>query len=139
MIDGLRFSILVVDDDEDDRFFMDKAFQAIGYEPEVKKFITGEDLIHYLEKINSSVYPSLIVLDNTLPKLNASDILTKLKSNPHYEHIPVVIYSTFIPAQKKQQLISRGAYACLEKGNSMRELVKVAKDLKELAEANIKE
>src|SRR2546423_5999936 len=99
MIDGLRFSILVVDDDEDDRFFMDKAFQAIGYEPEVKKFITGEDLIHYLEKINSSVYPSLIVLDNTLPKLNASDILTKLKSNPHYEHIPVVIYSTFIPAQ----------------------------------------
>ena len=66
-MNGIPFSILIVEDDEDDRWIIDQAFIEIGYEAEVKKFINGEALFHYLEKIDNSVYPSLIVLDNTLP------------------------------------------------------------------------
>ena len=75
---GLPFSILVVDDDADDRMNIDEAFQEIGSEAEVKKFIDGEGLLRYLEEIESSVYPSLIVLDHTLTVLEAADILPQI-------------------------------------------------------------
>src|SRR5687768_13764392 len=96
---AISFPILIVDDDEDDRFIIDQAFKEIGYEPEVKKFISGESLLQYLEKIEESLYPSLIVLDNTLPKLDAIAIVSILKSNKKYKQIPVVVYTTTISPQ----------------------------------------
>ena len=139
MANGLPFSILVVDDDVDDRMFIDEAFKEIGYEAEVKKFINGKALFSYLEAIEPELYPSLIVLDNTLPALNASDILSLLKANSSDEHIPVVIYSSLLTTSKNEELLTMGAYACIEKGSSMTEIVQVAKELKSLAEAKLKD
>jgi CheY-like chemotaxis protein len=137
MMNGLPFSILVVDDDADDRMLIDEAFMEIGYAAEVKKFIDGKSLLYYLEVIEPSLYPSLIVLDNTLPALEALDILAILKGNSSYQHIPVVIYTTLLTSNKKEQLLASGAYACYEKGSSMQEIVQVVKELKNLAESNI--
>jgi CheY-like chemotaxis protein len=138
MRNGLPFTILVVDDDEDDRMIINEAFQAIDYEAEVKKFIDGSGLLQYLDKIDPSLYPSLIVLDNTLPALEASDVLSILKANPSYKTIPVVIYTTLVSPSKKDQLLSMGAYACFEKGTTMQDIVQVVKELKNLAESNLK-
>jgi DNA-binding NtrC family response regulator len=132
---GLPFSILVVDDDEDDRMIIDDAFKEISYESEVKKFINGKTLLTYLGNIDTSLYPSLIVLDNTLPELEAEDILSTLKSEDSYKSIPVVIYTTLLSPNKKQQLLSMGAYACFEKENTMREVVEIAKEFKKIAES----
>lgn len=139
MKNGIPFSILVVDDDEDDRIIMDEAFQHIGYEAEVKKFIDGKALLHYLEQIDPSLYPSVIVLDNTLPGLGAGDLLAILKTHPLYKPIPVVVYTTSVSPTQKQRLLSSGAYACLEKAASMQEIIKIAEDLKQLAQSNINE
>ena len=138
-MDGLRFSLLIVDDDEDDRMIIDEAFMEIGYAAEVKKFIDGEDLMQYLGKIESSVYPSLIVLDNTLPKDDAANILTRLKHDDRYNGIPVIVYSTSMSPQKQDILMQMGAYSCIEKGALMGDVIKVAEKLRDLAEANIKE
>lgn len=136
-MDGLPFSILVVDDDPDDRVLIDEAFQQIGYESEVKKFVDGKSLLQYLEKVEPALYPSLIVLDNTLPELEATDILALLKENPAYKSIPVVIYTTGVSPSKKEKLLSQGAYACFEKGSSMQDLVRMAQELKRLSQSNL--
>jgi CheY-like chemotaxis protein len=138
MTGGLPFSLLVVDDDPDDRIMINEAFGEIGYEAEVKKFTNGKALLHYLDEVEPSLYPSLIVLDNTLPELDASDLLSILKANPSYKDIPVVIYTTSLSPFKKEQLLSMGAFACFEKGNTMQELIQAAKELKAIAEAKIK-
>lgn len=130
------FSILVVDDDEDDRWIIDKAFLEIGYAGEVKKFMNGKMLFAYLEQIEPSLYPSLIVLDNTLPELNAEDILTLLKENPVYRSIPVVVYTTSLSPTKEEKLLQKGVYACYKKGEVMEKVIALAKQLKELAESN---
>ena len=65
MTNGLSFSILVVEDDEDDRIFLDDAFLRIGFDADVKKFKDEKGLFHYLESVEEALYPSLIVLDNT--------------------------------------------------------------------------
>jgi CheY-like chemotaxis protein len=135
MTNGLPFSIVVVEDDEDDRVFIDDAFKEIDYVNNVKKFIDGKMLFDYMEKIDASLYPSLIVLDNTLPKLDAADILTLLKNNGAYQHIPVVVYTTLLPPSKGESLMKLGAYACFEKGTSMDSIVELVKKLKSIAEA----
>ena len=139
MKSGIPYSILVVDDDEDDRLIIDEAFQQIGYEAEVKKFINGKAQLRYLEQIGPSLYPSLIVLDNTLPELGAGELLSLLKANPAYKPIPVVVYTTGVSPTQKERLLSLGAYACLEKATAMKEIVRVAEELKQLAESNVKE
>jgi CheY-like chemotaxis protein len=136
MQEGLAFSILVVDDDEDNRMMIDEAFMQIGSASDVKKFINGKGLFHYLSQIDASLYPSLIVLDNILPDIDADNILRLLKQNTAYQAIPVVIYTTMLSPSKKQQLLSMGAYACFEKGNSLQEIVEVAKELRRFARDN---
>lgn len=136
MRNGLPFRILVVDDDEDDRFMINEAFAEIGYEAEVKKFPGGKMLLNYLKQLEPSLYPSLIVLDNTLPEMDAIGLLQILKNDPAYKNIPVVVYTTLLTPGKKQQLLAAGAQACLQKGNSMQELVQVATELKNMAERN---
>jgi CheY-like chemotaxis protein len=135
MKNGLPFSILLVDDDSDDREIIDEAFKEIGYDTEVKKFINGKALLHYLESVEPTLYPCLIVLDNTLPELDANDLLVLLKENPAYKDIPVVIYTTMLTPFKKEQLTSKGAYACLQKGSTMTEVIRLAEELRHLAES----
>lgn len=135
MKNGLPFTILVVDDDVEDLDIIDEAFKEVDYVPQVKKFINGKDLLHYLDSIEPSLYPSLIVLDNTLPELNAVDMLILLKQQPAYKSIPIVVYTTTLTAFKREQLLSKGAYACLEKGNTMPEVIRLANELKHIAES----
>src|SRR5215213_5483281 len=118
-MNGIPFTILIVEDDEDDRWIIDQAFKEIDYEAEVKKFINGEMLFNYLEQVDRSLYPSLIVLDNTLPTLNAADILSMLKKDPRYTKIPVVVYSSSMSPQKRDSLLAMGAHGCMEKGSMM--------------------
>jgi len=139
MLNGLPFSILVVEDDEDDRIMINEAFGDIGYGNEVKKFTNGKALLQYLEQVDASLYPSLIVLDNTLPELDAIDLLKLLKNNAAYKTIPVVVYTTLLTPSKKEQLLSAGAYSCFEKGSTRQEIIQVAKELKEVAESGPKE
>ena len=136
MKNGLGFSIVMAEDDEDDRIFIDEAFNEIGYGAEIKKFTTGEGLLRYLGQIDASVYPSLIVLDNTLPTLTATELLSILKKDPNYRGIPVVIYSGSISPQRQKQLLQMGAYSCVEKKSTMTELIALVKELKSLAEKN---
>jgi CheY-like chemotaxis protein len=139
MNSGIPYSILVVDDDADDRFLIDDAFNEIGQATVVKKFIEGKALLHYLDSIDPSMYPSLIVLDNTLPELEATDLLSILKSHPSYKSIAVVVYTTSLPPRKKRQLLSMGAYACFEKGNTVGEIVDMVKEFCRIAEEKLKD
>jgi CheY-like chemotaxis protein len=136
MTKGIPFLILIVEDDDEDREIIDEAFIEIGFEAEVKKFINGEMMLQYLEKLEASLYPSLIVLDNTLPKLNATEILVLLKKDQRFSAIPVIIYTTSVSPQKKQQLLSLGAYACIEKAALMHDVVTLARELKSVALAH---
>src|SRR5215216_3766927 len=137
IMNGIPFSILIVDDDEDDRWLIDEAFKQIDYEAEVKKFINGESLLHYLGQLEKSLYPTLIVLDNTLPTMDATDILSMLKKDPKYQNIRVVVYTSSVSPQKRDFLLNMGAHACIEKGPLMDDVVKVARQLRDLSESSI--
>jgi CheY-like chemotaxis protein len=133
-MNGIAFKFLLVDDDQDDRLFIDEAFQEIGYAAELKKFKSGEALLHYLEQIDPSLYPSVIVLDNCIEGLNATEIIRKLNADDLLAKIPVIIHSSLLSPQTQQQLLDEGACMLIEKGMVIDAIRKFATDLKDFAE-----
>ncbi|HJW16499.1 MAG TPA: response regulator [Flavisolibacter sp.] len=127
MTNGINFSILLVDDDAEDRQIIDEAFVEIGNACDIKKFISGADLLNYLKNLEPELYPSLIVLDLTMPELNAIELLGILKQNEAYKDIPVIVYSSHCTPSKKAELKALGAYDFIEKGDTMQAIIDMAK------------
>jgi len=63
---------------------------------------------------NKKLLPTLIVLDDNLPHLDGEKTLILLKRDPHYKHIPVVMYATSMNIQKELRLLLLGACFAVE-------------------------
>ena len=93
-----RHSILIAEDDADDRYLMKTALEETGISGEVEYVENGVELINYLESIGKekgdSVYPKFILLDLNMPKMDGREVLKKMKSHEEYRKIPVIVFST---------------------------------------------
>jgi CheY-like chemotaxis protein len=95
-----RYSIIVADDDEGDRFLINKAMKASGVEDQIHFVDDGQKLMDYLtEHLNSTPsgerpnLPCLILLDLNMPRLDGREALKLMKGNAQLKEIPVVILS----------------------------------------------
>ncbi|MFP5040333.1 response regulator [Parasediminibacterium sp. JCM 36343] len=114
--------ILVAEDDIDDKFLFKTVFEegcsTIGLE-----FVgNGVELLNYLDKIKTSEiatpYPKLILLDLNMPKMNGKEALKKIKSEPSFSKIPVIIFSTTKNEKEIKNCYDLGADSYLVKPSS---------------------
>ena len=77
--------IWCVDDDDSIRDIEVYTLQSTGFE--AVGFEDGFSMFNQLE----NTLPDLIVLDIMLPDMDGIDILKKLKNNPRYKSIPVIM------------------------------------------------
>ena len=75
----------------------------------------GVELIGTLDTINEKELPDLIVLDQNMPKRNGYQTLEILKASARYEHIPVIVYSTYIDKSLADACSEIGASAVVTK------------------------
>ena len=129
--------ILLADDDQDDRYFMDLSFGEIGWSKSVKFVTSGEAAITYLDSVPPSKLPSLIVLDYNMPKMNGGTTLTYLKTHEKYKNIPVIVYSTGMTPTLRNQLITSGATSCYMKVSDQQKLTELVRVFKMIAEGNV--
>ena len=126
--------IIVVDDDDEDRYLLHYSFAEIGLDDNVKFFGDALQFIKYTELISSlNVKPSLIILDYKMPYMNGKAVVNYLKSNAFYKEIPVIILSNLLSEDVRNKLFELGVTACHEKGDNyqaliteLREIVKIA-------------
>ena len=78
--------ILIVDDEPDTLELMQTILEYEGYE--IIKALNGMEA---LDLINENI--DLVLLDVRMPKLNGIEVCKRLKSDPSYKHIPIVIFS----------------------------------------------
>ena len=129
--------IYLVEDDADDRFLIQQAFADVNFSDRVSLFHSSELFLHYITSTdNTTILPTLIVLDFNMPAINGGELLLKLKQHDPIKEIPVVLYSTGMRSILKETLVAAGALDCFEKASDYKELCKQAKLFRLIAEGN---
>lgn len=106
-----------VDDDRDDRYIV---MDVLKDQPACNAlfFSDGGQLMAYLEKTVS--LPTLLILDHRLPGCEGDELLHRLKQDPRFSAIPVMILSSFLTAAKKTALLEAGAWMVADKPNHIK-------------------
>lgn len=86
--------ILMADDDADDRFLVQAAFEDNNLTHAILFFEDGEQLVSYLTPEQEGSAPNLILLDLNMPKRDGREVLKIIRSNEKWDHVPVIIFST---------------------------------------------
>lgn len=122
--------IVYAEDDEDDQQDMKRMIADIDPSLPVHIFNNGLELIQYLTGLkNNEDKPSLIFLDVNMPIWDGIRTLQTLKSDAHFNHIPVIMWSTST-LQRDIDLAHRlGAAAFITKPIHHDEWVKVKGEL----------
>ncbi len=81
--------ILIVDDNEDDHFLLNRAILKVIPDADIKSVFDGEEAVEYLFK--GSVIPDLIFLDLHMEKLSGSFTVNLLRKNKKLSKIPIII------------------------------------------------
>jgi CheY-like chemotaxis protein len=94
-------TILLADDDEDDRLLTADALKRSRLINDIRFVVDGEDLMHYLRGDGayapggiSAPRPGLVLLDLNMPKKDGREALAEIKSDPDLRRIPVVALTT---------------------------------------------
>jgi CheY-like chemotaxis protein len=95
-----KISILIADDDADDRELIRAAFEENSTQYYINFVENGEELLHYLNRNGHYAdetlhpFPQIILLDLNMPKKDGREALRELKSNNAFKSIPVIILTT---------------------------------------------
>lgn len=97
---GKKVTILVAEDDEDDRLLMQEALEENRLANDLHFVVDGEELMDYLlhrgqySHSASAPRPSLILLDLNMPRKDGREALKEIKANADLRQIPVVVLTT---------------------------------------------
>ena len=107
-------TLLLVDDDQDDRFLFKEALAEADNSVEFTEASNGADALEKLMSGKVSL-PDLIFLDVNMPRMNGLDCLKHLKENVRFKDVPVVMYSTAASDDYQRECLNHGAKLFIEK------------------------
>ncbi len=93
-------TILMADDDADDRLMTREAFEASRLVNDLRFVHDGEELMDYLKRRGKygdpadSPRPGLILLDLNMPRKDGREALREIKADPALKYIRVVVLTT---------------------------------------------
>lgn len=101
----MKGKVLIVDDSEMIRNFHSYIIKNIGLE--IISAIDGADA---LEKVYSSEAPiSICITDINMPNMDGYTLIERLRDDPQYEDMPIIIVSTEDEFQDKERGFEAGA------------------------------
>ncbi|OLY92843.1 two-component system, chemotaxis family, response regulator CheY [Cnuella takakiae] len=118
--------VLLAEDDIDDQEFLIEALHELDPELNVHVADSGEKAIEYLSSVTVTSFPSLIILDYNLPKINGQQILSYLKNDERYDGVTKLVWSTSNAPHYVQCCLQEGAKAYLVKPTDLGGIKKVA-------------
>lgn len=120
--------ILLVEDNADDAYFMQKAFEAAGVANAVTIMTDGEEAIEYLsspELSDELKRPCLTLLDLKLPYRNGFDVLEHVRSRSETKLLTVVVLTSSNEPSDINRALGLGANAFVVKPSAFNELNKL--------------
>ena len=124
-------TILMADDDEDDRLLTQDAFKESRVLNQLHCVEDGVELLQYLRSegkySDKTLYPtpSLILLDLNMPRMDGREALQHIKADPKLRSIPVVILTTSRQEEDMLKGYDLGAASYIAKPVNFEGLVKL--------------
>jgi CheY-like chemotaxis protein len=93
-------TVLYVEDEEMDRFFMARAFAKEGLASALHMVNDGQGAIDYLSGAGEYAdrekhpMPAVVLLDLNLPEIHGFEVLKWIRAQPTHSRLPVVVFSS---------------------------------------------
>lgn len=123
--------ILLVEDDSDDVFLMERAMKKARLSLPMYNAKNGQEAIDYLQGVGKysarATYPipSLIFLDLKLPFVHGFEVLEWIKQQPALNHLPVVMLTSSLEESDRKKAEKLGAQGFLIKPPTPEKLLQI--------------
>jgi two-component system response regulator len=128
-------TVLMADDDEDDRQMTREAFEECHLANDLRFVENGSELLDYLHRRGRfsdpafSPRPGLILLDLNMPKKDGREALKEIKADPKLRQIRVIILTTSSASEDVRRCYDLTATSFITKPATFEELANVVKTL----------
>jgi CheY-like chemotaxis protein len=135
MPNGKPITILMADDDADDRLLAKEALEESHLANALYFVEDGEELMQYLRREGRfsdpllSPRPGLILLDLHMPKKDGREALKEIKSDALLREIPIVVLTTSKAEEDVYRTYSLGVNSFITKPVSFEGMVEIMKTL----------
>jgi len=132
--DVKAITILMADDDEDDRLMAEEALQEARVLNELHFVKDGVELMEYLcyqgdYNHDNAPRPDLILLDLNMPRKDGREALKEIKADPDLRQIPIVVLTTSKADEDIYRTYDLGVNSYITKPVSFEGLVEVMRHL----------
>ncbi len=132
-----RITILIADDDPDDRFLAKEALEESRLANDILFVEDGEELMEFLHRKGryadgngkNTTRPGLILLDLNMPKKDGREALSEIKADPVLRQIPIVVLTTSKSDEDIVRSYDLGVNSFITKPVSFEGLVEVMRTL----------
>ena len=114
----MAYSILVVDDDEDDFVLLAAKIKLCQTDVTLTHAVSGEEARRQLQE---GFQPHLILVDAQMPRMNGYELLNWIMDSAAWRHIPVVIWTGAISEQEVRRYYQAGANSLLLKQDALQD------------------
>lgn len=128
-------TILMADDDADDRQMTKEAFEESRLVNDLRFVEDGVELMDYLQRRGkysdpaTSPRPGLILLDLNMPKKDGREALREIKADPRLRNIRVVVMTTSKAEEDIERIYNLSAASYITKPITFAGLAEVVKTL----------
>ncbi|WP_080238743.1 response regulator [Spirosoma rigui] len=128
-------TILIADDDADDRMFLEQAMRQNGYDQEIRFVEDGEELMEYLKRQGrynelNAPWPNMLILDLNMPRKNGFQALSEIKDDPKLRRLPVIVMTTSSADEDVVKTYNLGVNSFVTKPFNFNRLVEMVGTLK---------
>ncbi|MFL6450240.1 MAG: response regulator [Bryobacteraceae bacterium] len=113
-----RRHLLIVDDDVAQVSLFRCLLRELGYDHRCHHVASGGQALDFLRgkhPYEDAPRPDLIILDVNMPGMNGCEVLSKIKSDPAFSSIPVVMFSVGISQAEINHCYAHHANAYVQK------------------------
>ena len=132
---GQPITILLADDDEEDRMLTADALEESRVVNDLRFVEDGDELLDYLyhrgkySDPSTAPAPGLILLDLNMPRKDGREALREIKADPDLRRIPIVVLTTSKAEEDIYRTYDLGANSFVTKPVSFEGLVNVMRDI----------
>jgi CheY-like chemotaxis protein len=109
-------SILIVDDDEGHAILIRENLEAAGLKNRIEHFRDGQAILDFFfTRKHNENETYLILLDIRMPKIDGIEVLRRLKADPEFRKMPVIMLTTTDDAREVERCHELGCSVYIQK------------------------